>query len=264
MKTAFIHFVRPELFHVLVRRLHVVARIHGKHQDIDKPCFDSLSGYDRIMAGKPDTADCAGLLEAFHIFDEFTFKNAVVIRLLVAVMDHSDLDVIGLQAIQKVFKRCFCFGDIASSFVLAIFPRRTDVSLNDEPVASSPQGCSNCGPHLRIGRVDVNEVDPVVDGEIHHLASLLLCFACETFASERNCADFDSGSSELTVYHCVTPVSNCFQIVVDSNGLNFGHYLKSAAICFMNEGMSICCGHFFLHAPQPTQAEARSFSFMAS
>lgn len=73
--------------------------------------------------------------------------------------------------------------------------------LNHKGGSPSPEGIPERSAQVRIGRVDIDEIDSVPDREIHHFAGLSGSFSGKPFASEGNRADFKSASSQCSVNH---------------------------------------------------------------
>ena len=144
MKRLFITFVRPEHLHILIRRLHVIAGIDGKHQHVNQPRFNRHAGGHGVVAAQSDGTDFSFRFQLFRIFNDSPVKHGMEIIDGINVMNHSDIDIICAEPFQKIGESLFRFRKITRPFILSILPYGTEMRLNYKVLTPSQKCVSEC------------------------------------------------------------------------------------------------------------------------
>ena len=100
--------------------------------------------------------------------------NRLPVRQGIHIVDHPDLGVIRAQRLQLAFKALLHFPDIAGSLILAMFPDRAQMRLQNKSIPPPLQSSSQIRPEGRIGRIQVYEVCPRLLHDVHILTYLFI------------------------------------------------------------------------------------------
>lgn len=195
-------------FEVGLRRHHIEGRVHTEHQQIDHAALDDPPRGDRIVGTGADRPDRAFALELLRVLEEVGFKDAAEILGGVDEKEHPEVDVVGVQAAQQVFKIFPAGREVAADVVLPVQVDRADVALNHHPVPPSGQRAADVGTHLLAGHEEVHQVDAVVerrmDGLLHRRVGLVV----EVLTAEPDDAGGKAGSADFAVFHGLVSFSS--------------------------------------------------------
>ena len=122
-------------------------------------------------------------------------------------MNHADLYMIRFQTLQLVFEGCLHLFDIARTFILSVIPDCAQMSLKDESLPPSPKRASQIGPHIRVGRVQINTINASLFHDIYEFFYLLIGLVYKPFAPHADLADLKSRSSQFSIFHDSLPPS---------------------------------------------------------
>ena len=81
-------------------------------------------------------------------------------------MDHAEIDVVRLQALQKVFERRAHVLYVSASEILTVFPGGADVALDIPVTAVVPDAFADDIPGCRVCHPAVENVDPLCGGVV--------------------------------------------------------------------------------------------------
>ena len=81
--------------------------------------------------------DHALILQFLCIFQDRSFKNGLEIFFTVNVVDHANVDIVGMQALQQIGKGTLCLFDITGTGVLTILINGAEMSLDDKLIPTS-------------------------------------------------------------------------------------------------------------------------------
>ena len=119
----------------------------------------------------------------------------------VGVVDHADVDEAGVQQAEHVLKARFYLVDVTGAQVLAVLPDGAQVGLEDKLVPPALQGTAQVGPHVRVGGVQVDAVDPQRFHLVHKFLYLVIAFVHQPLAAHADLADLQPGAAQCTVIH---------------------------------------------------------------
>ena len=133
--------------------------------------------------------DHALFLQFLCVFQDRSFKNSLEILLTINVMDHAHIDIVGMQAFQKIGKGTLCLFDITGAGVLAILIDGAEMSLDDKLIPAFLQGNAQVITGRSLGHENVNVVDPLLLRRIHDGRTFFGGQAVEPLAAQSDLAD---------------------------------------------------------------------------
>ena len=194
----------PQRIDVVAGGLQVVGRVDREHHHVDLPAFDGHAGHLRVVAADAESPDAAFAAEPAGMAEDLAVEDAAEILLGVDVVDHPDVEVVGPELLQLGFERRAGLFRIARAEVLALLPDGAEVPLNDEIPAAAFEGGADVFAQLRVRRVDIDEVDAAVDGEVEIRADFSGALLHESLASECYGTHAQARSAQYSVLHIVS------------------------------------------------------------
>lgn len=174
-------------------------------------------------------------------------------------MDHAEIDVVRLQALQKVFERRAHVLYVSASEILTVFPGGADVALDIPVTAVVPDAFADDIPGCRVCHPAVENVDPLCGGVVDQLNALCLGVPLQPFPTEANLTDLQPGLSQSSVPHDgYSSHYICFIIPWEMRGINCKKTWRGA---YPAQGSMFCfirrCGGHRCNGRVPALREAR-------
>ena len=104
-------------------------------------------------------------------------------------MDHSEINVIGLQPFQEILKSGTDISHISCPKILLVLPGGADMALNKPLAAILLDSFSDDVSRFRIGHPAVQNVDPLRSSIMNQLDTLLFRMALQPFSSKTDLTD---------------------------------------------------------------------------
>ena len=154
-----------------------------------------------IVGTHADMPDNTLFLQFLRVFQDRTFKNGLEILFTVNIMDHANIDIVGVQAFQKICKGTLCLFYITGTSVLTIFIDGAKMSLNDKLIPASLQGNAEVITGRSLRHEDVDVVDSMLLCRIHDCRAFFGGQAVEPLAAQTDFANFQTGSPQNSIIH---------------------------------------------------------------
>ena len=180
---------------------HVKGGIDGKQDHFHQAALHRQFGDDRVVGAHADVADNALLFQFQHILQEGTVDDGFPVGRLVNVMDHTQIDVIGLQTGQKILESRLHLLHIPCPDILAVLPGRTDMSLNVPFFPTALEGMAQIGAHVGLRHPAVQKVDALPFTFLHHSYAVGQSVPLHPFGAKADLADLQAGFSQSSVSH---------------------------------------------------------------
>ena len=188
--------------HIVGCGQHVVGGVHTEQDHVDDSGLRHLECDIGVVRGQADRPDGTLVLELFRVRDERAVEHRVEVSLLVNVMDHADIDVLELHALEEIGKRRTAHIHVACAVVLAVLPRRADVALDHEALARvARESPSHVAAHVGVRIVDVHEVDAALKCAVDDRLACLVGLVLEALAADPDNAYLDARSSQYSLFH---------------------------------------------------------------
>ena len=146
-------------------------------------------------------ADLPFFVKLPDIFNVIRIHAAVPVCLLIHVVDHAQIDVIGIHAPQDVFKSSLCLLHVPRADVLAVLPGGADMPLHDPFFALSFHGLPDDVPGFRVRHPAVNDVDALFPGIAQQFHGFRFVVALQPFPAETDLTDLQSCLSQCAILH---------------------------------------------------------------
>ena len=174
---------------ILARREHVEGRVDAEQNHFHEAGLRRLHRDLRVVRAEADVVDDAGLFELHHVGKIVGVQDLLPLLLGVHVVDHAEVDVIGLQARQQILERRAHIDQIARAVILPVLPCRAEMALNVPVGAVIPDAQTDDVPGLRVRHPAVKNVDAGVGGVMDQLHTFFLRMALEPFRAEADLTD---------------------------------------------------------------------------
>ena len=173
------------------------------------------------MRADANMADDTGLFEAYDVVQIIRVLDLRPILLGVHIVDHAEIDVVRLQALQKVFERRAHVLYVSASKILTVLPGGADVALDIPVAAVVPDAFTDDVPGCRVCHPAVENVDALCGGVVDQLNALCLGVPLQPFPTEADLTDLQPGLSQSSVPHdgCSSHYI-CFIIPWEMRGIN--------------------------------------------
>ena len=186
---------------VLDGGFHIQRRIDGKHDHVNNARFHRLFRDARVVGGEADMAYRAAFPQFIHVFDILRPDAALPVLLGVHVVDHSQVDIVGLHAAQQVLERRLHDLHIPRAYVLPVLMGRTDVTLHDPLDPAAFHALADDVSGFRIRHPAVDDVDPQFTRVADQVHGMRLVVTLQPFAAEADLAHQKPCLSQLSVIH---------------------------------------------------------------
>ena len=214
-------FLREQRVAILTGGQHIEGGVDAEQDHLDITGLRSQLCDLRVMGADANMADDTGLFEAHDVIQIIRVLDLGPILLGVHIVDHAEIDVVRLQALQKVFKRRAHVLYVSASKILTVLPGGADVALDIPVAAVVPDAFADDVPGCRVCHPAVENVDPLCGGVVDQLNALCLGVPLQPFPTEANLTDLQPGLSQSSVPHdgCSSHYI-CFIIPWEMRGIN--------------------------------------------
>ena len=202
-----VRFIGPELLHVLVGGLEVIAGVHGEHQYLDTALGDGPLRHQGVVAGQADVADATGDLQLSGIVQDAVSDDGFPVAHGVAVMDHTHVQIVGVQELHHLLETGLDLIQVSRAKILPVFPDGADVGLDEEFFPPALQRPAHRRTHLRIGGIEVKVVDPQFLGPVKEPGGHCVSILGEPLTAQSDDAGPEAGVAQLPVFHIVICLS---------------------------------------------------------
>ena len=193
----------PHGVQVFRGRPHVKGRIDGEQDHLDKTGLHRLHGHPRIVGGQADVADHAFIMELMNILDVIRVQAAVPFLLGIDVVDHTQIDIVGLQSFQQIFKSRNHMFQLPGTGILLILPGGTDMALDQPFLTISLHALSDDISGFGIRHPAVDDIDAFLPRIADQFHGLFFVVALQPLSSESDLTDKQTCFSKLSVVHGV-------------------------------------------------------------
>ena len=171
----------------------VEGGVDAEQQHLHLPGEHGQLGGLGVVGAHADVADDALFLLLLHVLEKFPLKHAVEVLLRVHVVDHPQVDVVGLQPGEQVLEGLPHQGQLPGADVLALLPGGAEVPLDDPLLPAALDGAANLAAHLRVGHPAVQNVDALFLAPADDGGDLLLVVALQPLGPQADFADREAG-----------------------------------------------------------------------
>ena len=204
---ALVAVVAEEIVEIVARGHHVERRVHREEHHLDARLGRRELGHRRIVGGKTDVTDGAGLLELLHVAPERAGHNLLELLDLIHVVNHAKVHVVGMEALKQVLEGGLDLVEVARAHVLLALPRGAEVPLDNPALATAEllKRVAQVGAARGVGHPTIEDVDARIlagarDGD------RFLERAVHPFAAKADLADLEPRVAKRAVLHDALPL----------------------------------------------------------
>ena len=214
-QAAFFHALElHQVVNVRLGTFHIIGGIDAEHQHIHDAALHGFQGNVGVVGAHADVADHAVLFQFPGVGQHRPLKDRAEVLLTVHIVDHTHINIVGMQAFQQVCKGAFCFFDIPGTGILSVFKDGAQMSLNDKLLPASLQGKAQISAGGSLGHENIDVIDAFFLRSVYNGAALPGGQAVEPLAAQTDLADTQSGAAQCPVFHAVllSVLSSCKMI----------------------------------------------------
>ena len=196
--------VAKEVVEVLGRGHHVKGRVHREEHHLDLGVLGNASRDLGVVRGETDVADGARRAQLAHVAHEGAVaqNDPLVLLNLVHVVDHAQVDVVGVKALEKILEGRPHQVEVARARVLPVHRDRPQVPLDDPALAAVelPERVTQVGAARGVVHPAVEYVDARLLRGAHH-RKRLLGRAVHPFAAKADLTDHKPRAAQRPIPH---------------------------------------------------------------